>query len=219
MKRDPGKFPDDGPDNAVLLVEGADDFNFLFHFMNAHDIIGNCTVRQENGIENVLKSLRLRLRLGDVEYIGIVVDADQMPQSRWDSIKSILTDSGYDSTAISPTPMESGTIIATVGFPVVGVWIMPNNLSAGMLEHFAAMLIPPHDTLWPLAVNCVDAIPESERRFIPEHLTKAQIHTWLAWQQEPGKPIGQALAKRYFDADAPLAVTFSSWIQSLFPTR
>jgi hypothetical protein len=38
----------------------------------------------------------------------------------------------------------------------------------------------------------------------------------LAWQQEPGKPLGQAITARYIDADAPNAKQLIEWLRSLF---
>jgi len=32
--------------------------------------------------------------------------------------------------------------------------------------------------------------------FIPNHKSKAVIHTYLAWQNEPGMPLGQAITAR-----------------------
>ena len=45
---------------------------------------------------------------------------------------------------------------------------------------------------------------------------KAHVHTWLAWQKEPGKPMGQAITKRYLDANAPHAQQLIVWIRKLF---
>jgi len=53
------------------------------------------------------------------------------------------------------------------------------------------------------ARRCVSEIPVEERRFVESYATKALIHTWLAWQDDPGTPLGQAITKRYFDADGP----------------
>ena len=198
------------------MVEGADDFNLLFHFVHLHKLVGVCTVIEGKGIDDVLDSLRLRLRLGDVERIGIVVDADEAAQPRWESIRSILISNGYDTDQLPPSLSGNGTIIRQIDLPTVGVWVMPDNFNPGMVENFVEMLIPQDDVLWPVAARCVDNIAIAQRRFIPEHLTKAKIHTWLAWQQEPGKPIGQALRKKYFDGEAAPAVAFASWMRTLF---
>ncbi len=210
------RFPKDGPSNAELLVEGPDDFNLLYHFVEIHKLMGVCTVTEGEGIDDVLNSLHLRLRLGDVERIGIIIDADEAVQSRWESVKSVLVGNGYDANNLQPSLEGNGEIVMQQGLPIVGIWIMPDNLNMGMIENFVETLIPPGDALWPIAISCVEFIPSSFRRFIPAHLTKAQIHTWLAWQEEPGKPIGQAIRKKYFDGKAPAAMAFASWLRLLF---
>ena len=48
------------------------------------------------------------------------------------------------------------------------------------------------------------------------HKSKAEIHTWLAWQEEPGTPMGQAITKQYLDTNKELAKKFIGWLDNLF---
>jgi hypothetical protein len=66
------------------------------------------------------------------------------------------------------------------------------------------------------ALSCLDEIPFKERRFIESHFTKSLIHTWLAWQDEPGTPFGLAITKRYFDSDGPHVQALLDWLTRLF---
>jgi hypothetical protein len=102
------------------------------------------------------------------------------------------------------------------GRPIVGIWLMPDNTISGMLEHFVRLLIPEGDALWPVAESSVKQAIAVERRFPETQVMKANIHTWLAWQEEPGKPMGQAITKRYFDAVAPQAQQLVGWLRRLF---
>lgn len=45
---------------------------------------------------------------------------------------------------------------------------------------------------------------------------KAVIHTWLAWQEEPGTALGQAITKRYLDPSRDPAPAFRNWLLELF---
>ena len=94
--------------------------------------------------------------------------------------------------------------------------MMPDNNAAGLLEHFVSWLIPEEDRLWKQACKCVQEIEEGDRRFAPAHLVKAQVHTWLAWQQEPGTPLGLAITKRYFQVDSAHATQLINWLRRLF---
>ena len=116
------------------------------------------------------------------------------------------------------TPTPGGTIIQQSGKPTVGIWIMPDNKIAGMLEDFVGLLRPKDDLLWPLAADAVRKVKalEEQYRFRDALESKARIHTWLAWQKEPGKPMGQAITARYLDAEAPHARELITWIRRLF---
>ncbi|MGH9822270.1 MAG: DUF3226 domain-containing protein [Blastocatellia bacterium] len=45
---------------------------------------------------------------------------------------------------------------------------------------------------------------------------KAHIHTWLAWQEKPGLPLGLAITFRYLNPDAPSAQQLVAWVRRLF---
>ena len=144
-------------------------------------------IRDEGGFETLLARLPVHLKPGtDLERFGVVVDADADLQSRWQGIKRILERTGYD--GIPDEPDRDGTILLHEDSPRVGIWIMPSNLLPGMLEDYLCYLVPEGDTLIDRARRCVDEIPVEERCFIESHLTKALIHTWLAWQDDPGTP-------------------------------
>ncbi len=99
--------------------------------------------------------------------------------------------------------------------PTVGIWLLPNKVP-GMLEDFIRFLVPQEDRLWERAERSVQRIPIADRLFSPQHLPKVKLHTWLAWQTEPGTAIGQAITKRYLDAEATQAQQLVRWINRLF---
>ena len=162
----------------------------------------------------LLVTLPVRLKASDLERLGIVVDANTDIEARWQALRNILVKSGYANVPTAPD--SGGAIIKQDERPVVGVWLMPDNKLAGMLEDFIKFLVPQGDSLLKRAKDCVERIPEQDRRFPPERQSKAEIHTWLAWQEEPGKPLGQAITARYLDADAPHAQQLMEWIRQLF---
>ncbi|SRR5260370_10975775 len=109
-----------------------------------------------------------------------------------------------------------GTILKEEESPIVGIWLMPDNKIAGMIEHFISLLRPENDVLWPIAENIVQKVVDTDCRFPSTQMAKAYIHTWLAWQKEPGKPMGQAITARYLDADASHALKLITCIRGLF---
>ncbi len=122
--------------------------------------------------------------------------------------------SGYNTVPVAPN--LNGTIIKEEELPVVGIWLMPDNTIPGMLENFVSFLIRPDDSLWPMAEEVLQKVIEKDRRFRETYQMKAQLHTWLAWQKQPGTPLGLAITNRYLDADAPHAQKLMDWIRQLF---
>ncbi|MBP0021911.1 MAG: hypothetical protein J7647_30685 [Cyanobacteria bacterium SBLK] len=45
---------------------------------------------------------------------------------------------------------------------------------------------------------------------------KAFIHTWLAWQEVPGMPMGQAITARVLGNGSEIAPHFHHWLTDLF---
>lgn len=207
-----GSRPERAP--RMLWVEGKDDQavveNLCLKDRTPHVFV----VVEKGSVEKVLDGFDLELRAADVERFGIVVDADVDPQARWHSIRSTLNAQGY---AEVPERLGPDGIIlpATPHRPRFGAWIMPDNAAPGALEDFAATLVPDGDTLWSVAGEAVDGIPDENRRFPAVRRSKAHMHTWLAWQAYPGSPMGQAIGKGDLDAHAPSARRFVSWLRRL----
>ncbi len=200
----------------LLLVEGKDDEHVFYSLLKHYKIPELFKIEKNEGVERLLEIFEVVLILPETERLGIVVDADTNLEARWQQISNILKNADYNT--IPSDPNGEGTILQEEGCPRIGIWLMPNNKIPGMLEDFVSFLRPLDDVLWPIvedAIQRVRAIDE-ELRFRDVYESKARIHTWLAWQREPGKPMGQAITARYLDADAPHAQDFISWLRKLF---
>lgn len=224
-------------DANVMLVEGPDDWNVFFHLIKHHYPADQLIVTRKGDyrprledtsavIKHVLfdvvqgdsmfkpKSLSAQLKASGLERIGLVVDADTDLQARWLKLCDALAHFGYTGLPVSPAP--AGTIINQVDYPIVGIWVMPDNRLPGSVEDFIGFLRPAVDTLWARAEEAVAQIPTQERLFKPQSTIKAHVHTWLAWQEKPGTPMGQAITKQYLDATAPHALLLLDWLRRLF---
>ena len=91
---------------------------------------------------------------------------------------------------------------------------MPDNQLDGTLEDFLKFLVPEGDPLLPYAEQTLNNLPETH--FTSPRRPKALMHTWLAWQNEPGKPYGQAISAKYLNTDLPMAKTFANWLRRTF---
>jgi len=203
-----------------LLVEGKDDEHVFYHLLKHHQIPECFEIKNKEGIDNLLDTLPTELKRSNLERLGIVVDANTDVAVRWTNLRSILASAGHGDVPANPDP--SGTIVVLEQPErtlTVGIWFMPNNTLPGMLEDFVAFLVPPDDPLWGYAEDCLRGISEQHRRFPAAHQPKAHIHTWLAWQEEPGTPMGLAITKHYLNADTPHAHQLMNWIRRLFDAR
>ncbi|GEM_PF-90980 len=172
-------------------------------------------IQPQGGIDKLKANLPIRLKKSDLERLGIVVDADENMNSVW----AFLRDKLKMPKVSDPDP--TGTIV-DLQLPgreqvlTVGIWIMPNNVLPGKLEDFIRFLVPKGDSLIQRAKNCVDQIPLSERNFKEKDKIKAHIHTWLAWQENPGVSLASAINNSYLDTKVPQARQFVEWLCNLF---
>lgn len=201
---------------ATLLVEGSDDQHVIWGLLARHSFPEVFSVEEKGGVENLLKVLPVQLKGSEIEAVGVVLDADLNLTARWNSLRSLLQKAGY--VTCPAAPVGGGTILKEDGLPRFGAWIMPDNKLPGMLEDFVAYLVPAEDALWTRGCKAVADIPEDERKFILNHVTKANIHTWLSWQEDPGTPMGLAITKKYLDASAPAVAPFLKWLEDVFVT-
>ena len=105
--------------------------------------------------------LSLRSRLQSRQAVGILVDANDDVTGRWEAIQE--SSSGKQISTHHNHPSPDGTIIQAN--PHIGIWLMPDNLSAGELEDFVVQMIPEGDQVWPLSQRYIEEIPQEERKF------------------------------------------------------
>lgn len=206
-------------DKSVLLVEGKDDQHVIWSLLEQYQVPELFVVKDCDGIENLLRDVSLRLTTPTMyKNIGVVMDADVNIKGRYDAFRSVLESTGmYDFSQIGLS--ETGTLIkpSDDNFPVFGLWLMPNNQSNGMLEDFVMTLADENDVLMSESDTVLASLEQrSLNRYTPEHRSKAKIHTYLAWQEEPGKPMGQAITSRVLHAESESAKVFIEWIKRLF---
>ena len=199
----------------VLRIEGPDDHGVMVALLHYLGFSRNeVEAKVSGGINELLKHVPVDLKESELGRFGIVVDADSDARARWDALRGVLAKSGY--AKLPKTPAKSGTILSEVGLPTVGIWVMPDNATPGAVAHFARQLVPAGDVLLPHAETTIQQVITLDRRFGPTHELKATIHTWLAWQSDPGRPMGQAITKRFLEPTSPAANAICSWLRTLF---
>ena len=183
--------------------------------------MGNCGPpcrlhRTYGGIDEMLKAgaIEGELSASGLEALGIVADANGDARKRWTQIRRLCQ--AQVPSLPEDLPAE-GLQVAYASGPRFGVWIMPDNRSTGMLEDLLVQLVPGEsESLFALARRCVREAADIGAPFKPAQLTKARVHTWLAWQDEPGKSLHQAVHHRVLDPTKAESKPFVRWFRSLF---
>ena len=167
-------------------------------------------ISDKRGFPNLKAAIRPEIKVPGRMALGILVDADNDLADRWQAIAYQLRQAAVD----PPTrAVAAGTVVESK--PRVGVWLMPDNGSAGELEDFVRRLLPAGDPVWPRAQRYIDDIPTAHRKFTTGKILRAQIHAWLATRKEPRK-MGVAIAAGDLNATHPLATQFVDWLRRLF---
>lgn len=205
------------PGQKVLLVEGSDDKHVMQHICGARHIGPLDEVIDLGGVEQLLKAIpvQAKLLIGEDDAMGVVIDADINLENRWQAVRKRFKKAGY--LDLPNQPRQEGTLLPPpidTNLPKAGVWVMPNNRTSGILEEFLAFLVPSDDALWTHAQCSVESIVKPS--FKEQDLPKAAIHTWLAWQEEPGRPFGTAITARYLDPEMAEVDILADWLQKLF---
>lgn len=201
--------------SKILLVEGKQDWNVIDALCKKNEINNNLFgINECEGYENVIKKLNALILSSDnkPEVIGVVIDADNSSEKRWNQIKKKLKSHNY---ILPKNPEAQGTIIQNYDNPKIGIWLMPNNSDCGMLENFLLKMINPEYI--EVAKSCVDLAKEKGiTSFKENHYSKAVIHTYLAWQDEPGMPLGRVVSHNTLKHDIEIAGQFVDWLKSLY---
>lgn len=195
----------------ILLVEGEDDELVVEHlYREVFDSEPPFKIRNEEGYSKLLKGLPLYLKGSGLQALGVLADANDDPNARWQE----LVGAAAESDVLLPgAPDPSGTVVGDR--PRVGVWLMPDNVRSGELEDFARKLIPESDPVWPLAEQYIAAIPEADRKFRRRKTSKANLYAWLASRKHPQR-IGAAIGVGDLDVEADIARQFAQWLGKLF---
>lgn len=207
------KFNEGGPQR--LLTEGINDCYVIAALCEHYGISENFVLNNCGGDDKALKKFGALLATESIKTIGLVLDADNPSlKAKWQKFQSILRKARID--CVHNEPHMNGTIIpATSEHPKIGLWLMPDNNIDGMLEDFCINMANPEAINF--AQDCVSkAQQQNYTSFIENHHSKAIVHTYLAWQEEPGQPLGQAITAKILNPTNPSASTFANWLKVLF---
>lgn len=212
----------------LLLVEGSTEKRAIPELVEANGISWEVSPKTPivfiddyaGGDTKVVKPAVIsnELNVANRQALGLIVDADENCINRWQSIRNACINFIPDLPQDIP---PEGLVHKTEkknGKPVkFGVWIMPDNQTSGMLETFLAYLVKDEqEVLWQYSKQVVSEAKSKGANYKPTHIDKANIHTWLAWQNEPGSQLHIAVKKKILDPQHPKAQAFINWFKALY---
>jgi hypothetical protein len=146
--------------------------------------------------------------------LGVLIDADENPNGRWQSFRSLCD----RFSSLFPVDLPaSGFIINLDNGVRLGFWMMPDCCSRGMMESFLHHLVPEDSSeLWKYAKTALSEAKKNGANYRDIHLDKVWIHTWLAWEDPPGERLGVALMKKILKPNHADAKPFVDWFIKLY---
>lgn len=205
-----------------LLVEGKNDQHVVWNLARRLRLKETFEVVSKDSYGQLMEVLPVELKSTNmVERLGIMVDADEGAEGHWQAIRGVLERSGFYSGLPKILPVD-GLICKPDDEEqlIVGVWIMPDNRLNGMMEDFVTCMVPEEDMLLKEVDIVLKRLEDNKlNRYKLVHHAKARMHTWLAWQDEPGMPMGTAITKRVLSTDGELCTRFVEWLCRLFDCR
>lgn len=135
------------PNPNVLLVEGDDDKRVIPELMEANGISWGATreswpveIKPYDGIKNIVKQgvIETELKASGLKVLGIIADANDCVDSRWDALRNRCIERFPNLPDALPA---DGVIEENEDGLKLGIWLLPDNRSHGMMETFLTYLV------------------------------------------------------------------------------
>jgi hypothetical protein len=193
-------------------LEGPDDQQLIFQLCNVWGLDNkSCFVAEpKEGKPNARAAFLVEAKF---RGCGLIVDADESLDEIWQSVRDGLRRNG--ATAVPDAYPEQG-FIEWLDHGRVGVFVLPGK-GPGIAEDLLLQVAERSD---PDLVGHARATVKglAKPRFPQAREPKAVLHTWLAWQQEPGTRPGRAFVRGYLDPYAPEMSSLQRWLRAMFLT-
>ena len=189
----------------LLLVEGKDEQFTLPFFMDEYVEWGDkkqdrvVEIKELDGVENLLKPgvIEAESKTPGLKAFGVIIDANDSFDARWSRVRERCRKvaPGF------PDDLPTGGVIHVLPAGLrMGVWVMPDNRSRGVLETFLGL--PRRswsDCRSGISHGSLATAPAASPVAIrPAHRNKAHVHTYLAWVEPPGLSLPYSILKGAF---------------------
>ena len=228
---------------CVIVVEGKTDQHVVLHLLGGSDprfadykvdeqerslilrrsesVDGEIAICEEGSVQELCGSIEWRLKASGLRRIGFVFDANDNPNARWERVRNEILKVLPDLKRVIPAKPTSEGVWNSKNGLAVGMWMMPDNKSKGAVEDFLVRMIPDGDYCWGQARNYVGEVGKKRKTLRPRKIfaskdaRKAEIHAWLAVQENPGSPPGLGIGAGYFKSNIAEVQLFQDWLVKL----
>lgn len=177
----------------MVVTEGRDDLALVETLVRQLGLT-NLQVLSFDGVDNLhgyLKALPAVSGFERVRALGILCDAEDNAQARFQSVTSSLGTAGL--------PVPPGPLVPALGSPRIVVLVNPHERPAGSLDDVCVESVRADP-----AMPCVDAYIECLARAGitgPQNRGKTRAHAFIASRERPDVSLGVALRRGYFSLD------------------
>ncbi len=164
----------------VILVEGRADEAIIQRLLPAGSEVDVVRFKEEGTLSNVVGAVAADgVKLGGLEAVGIVIDADENPQRSWQSATDALARNEL------PAPEKAG--VFTGSHPKIGVFVVPDLDSPGSLETLLRRSVADRAEAdcAESYLECVEAAREGERWSTRNRRDKAFAFAYFAVHADP----------------------------------
>lgn len=204
-----------------LFVEGFDEQRVIPQLIESHGVAWGekraewiVEIVEAGGISKLLDPELLSTHFDDptLTHLGLLLDADDDAEAAFRAARGRCL-RAFPTLPVSPA--VGGVVVESEG-RTLGIWVMPDNLSRGMLETFLAVLVDASDPVWRHAIAAREQAVALGAPIKASHHDKADVHTWLAWRDPPGRQLHDAIKQRILRVDSPMAGPFVAWFRRTF---
>lgn len=193
--------------DKLLVVEGKDEELFFSAALEKHIETRDIQVLPIAGktrLREYLEGLKRDAHFPEVISLAVIRDADESPVSALQSVHDALKSHGL------PAPEQHGQFTGSA--PRVGLFVMPDGKSHGMLETLCMDSVKSR-----AGSECVqsylDCLKQNGMR--PSQVDKARAHAWLAGQINPDNRVGEAAQAGYWDFEDPAFDNLWAFIRAI----
>ena len=185
-------------EKKLLLVEGNDEVVFFGALLDSKGASG-IQIEESGGKSQFaakLGAIKNTPGFDNVQSMAVIHDADNNVDGSFQRIQDALKKHGFKA--------PEGKGLFAQGSPKVGVFLIPDNKSAGMLESLCLSAVKSKEVIECVDsfMRCVNTAAKNKIYKEPRNIHKARLRAFLAAMEKDTPSLGLAAEKGYLDLNS-----------------